>query len=631
MRSIALVWVILGACGGEDATSLGTNDWPLGLERDAGVLYAGAANLDVTPNIAAKDTWTDLNGNFDFDGDWTDPAASVEPWVDVNGNGYFDPVFIGGFGFARPGIDVREGDPITTRAMLLARDSDLLAIVSLDLVGLTHVRIDAAAERLRERGLPIDRLLVTTTHNHQGPDAVGLWGAPLNGISGVDVAYQERLVTSIVDAVQAAADTAVPAHLTVGAVQLRDLSVWFNGAAFGGKNPTRKMHGLLHDKRDPVLVSDQVLAVQARSLEDDETVVTLMSHSAHPEVRGSSNNTLASDYVGVARQVVEAHFGGITVHVPESLGGMQSALGGDVPLVTPEGEHVMQTCDEVAVADPNDPACFGQPVDSVRIDEDGDEVPVWAPRDSWEIVNSQGWHVGEAVIAAIEGGEALDPTPFRVEMERDYVPIRNWLYETLGPSGIFDIDLASAVTDPALCPAAPETELGCLPFGTFRVQLGTLGLVTAPGELLPELAWGLPEGDAVWDAEATSREARGPDAIYFPQHDEDCDTVDEAVCLSQNADLGDCRCVTLHTTPYRLSDRPGDTPLLSRFGPEVTYRAAMSSTSTYISYIIPQPDFHTDVNQLFGDQGDHYEETVSPAFDFAERLFDAQARIDERW
>jgi hypothetical protein len=500
-------------------------------------------------------------------------------------------------------------------------------MVALDLVGLGHLRIDEAGELLAAEGFDVDRLIVSSTHNHQGPDTMGLWGDPLAGISGFDEAYQHRVAESIAEAVREAAAAMKPVSLRVGAVAMRDRGPWFNGSVFGGKNPTPKMHGMVHDIRDPVVVSDQVLVMQARD-DADATVFTFTSWSGHPEVRGGNNNALSADWVGVTRRVIEGRYGGVAVHMPECLGGMQSALGGDVPLVSPDGVHQYELCSEGAVADPADPGCFGRSVGAVRTDGDGDEVPRWAPHDSWEFVTSHGWHIAEAAIDVVEAGEVVAAAPIRAEVETGYVPVRNLAYNLLGPSGIFDFGLDDAMKDVTLCPGAADVPLGCLPFRTWKLAIGPVGFATAPGELVPELAWGLPTDDPAWVTEAADPAARGPSSRYFPQHDADCDAVGMAACRDATS-VDACDCLAIHDWPYTISPVAGRAPVLSTL--DTKYRAAISMTSTYLSYILPQADVNRAVSLLDDNVGDHYEDTVTPAWDFAEVYLDAQAKIDARW
>jgi hypothetical protein len=447
--------------------------------------------------------------------------------------------------------------------------------------------------------------------------------------------YQAQLAADIESAVRQAAQAMVPVTLRIGSAQMRDVEPkWFNGANFGGKNPDPIMHGLIHDGRDPVVISDQLLVVQGVG-SDDSTVFTLTNWSGHPETRASSNNDISSDYVATLREVIEARQGGVALHLPESLGGMQSALNGDVPLVSEDGEHLYQTCDATAVADAMDTECYGLAVGDPRVDGDGDSVPVWAEHNSWEFARSLGWHLAEAALDALEQGETVDAAPMRVEPESLFVAIENSAYNLLAPFDLFELGLDNAVFDPALCPeiAASSLPLGCIETRTFRAQLGPIGFTAVPGELLPELAWGLPESDPRWTAEVGDPLARGAAAMatYFPQHDPNCNDVGYSVC-QQALTVDDCNCRQIHVWPYTLSPDPSQKPLLMAWDDtdEVRYRAVIGMADNYLSYIIPEPDFNVAVS-LLEEDGDHYEDTVSPAHGFATRVQQAQARIDARW
>jgi hypothetical protein len=586
---------------------------PLGLPLDDdGVVRAGAAVVDITPEIT--ETYTDVNGDHEFSGCLDDPSGERcgEPFDDVNGNGWFDAVFIGGFGPMRPARAVH--DPISVRAAVIVKDGEYLAFVGMDFVGLGQPRIHAAADALAEDGFDPTHLLAGSSHNHQGPDTMGLWGNPYDlaaPVSGADPDYQTRISEAIERAVREAAAAVEPVDLRVGAQAMRDRGPWFNGPRFGGKNPDERFHGMIHDGRDPVVVSDQVLAIQGLKPGTSEAVFTLTNWSGHPETWGGDNDQISADWIAQTRVALEAQYGGVALHIPGCLGGMMSALHGDVPLVLDDGTHVFQKDDA------------GQPL----VDADGDTVPEWAPKYSWDFARSHGWHIAEAAMDALETGDPLDPNPMTVQVADVYVPVRNLAYQLLGPKGMFDRDFSSLMTDPARCPAVADGSgvPGCLPTRTMRVRVGEVGLITVPGELLPELAWGMP-ADPVFASESTDVTARGPESVYFPQHDADCNTVDYEECRGKDS-IGDCDCLAVHAAPYRLSDDPAQRPLLDVFSTK--YRAVLGATDDYISYIIPEPDFNKSVSLLSAKDGDHYEDTVSPAFDFATILQNGQATLGQ--
>ncbi len=614
-------WMLLLFACQNDAPPLG-----MILEHD-GVVYAGAASIDITPVIT--DLFDDVDGDHIFSGCMDDPDAEVcrEGFEDVDGDGWFDAVWIGGFSPLRPALEVH--DPVYARAVVISQDGEYIAFVALDLVGLGSPRIYDAKHRLGASGFNGERLIVASSHNHQGPDTMGLWGNPFNfsdPVSGTHPAYQNLVSYAIEYAVREAALAMEPVTLSVGTEWMRDRTPYFNGAAFGGRNPDHKMHGMIHDGRDPVVVSDQLLVLQGNG--ESGTVFTLTNWSGHPEVRGSENNAISSDWVGVTREVLEAEYGGLALHLPECLGGMMSALNGDLPLVLDDGTHVHQTCSADDAANVDDSECYGLAEGDDRIDEDGLNVPVWAERNSWEFVTSHGWHIAEAAIDALTAGETIDAAPLRVELENYYIPIENYAYNLLGPTGIFDLGLDDAVTDTALCPEAGDTEMGCLETTTMRLQLGPIGFVTVPGELLPELAWGFPDSDPQWVLEAADPTARGAGATYFPQHDADCNTLDYADCQDTD-EIGECECLEVHAWPYTLSHDETVPPLLDMLDTE--YRAVIGAADNYMSYIVPEPDFNRDVTLLSPTDGDHYEDTVSPTSLFGTKIQEAQLRISDRW
>jgi len=622
MRRLLPLLLLLSACGSKEG--------PLGIPLGPhGKIFAGAAVVDITPELG--ETFTDLNHDGTFEGCIDDPTASRpecdEPFDDANGDGQFEPVWIGGYGPMRPMLGVH--DPISTRAFVLSDNGQYIAFVSIDVVGLAKPRIHAAKDALAADGFDPDRLVAAATHNHQGPDTMGLWGDPYdfqNPVTGLSEPYQERVSASIEQAVRDAASHMVEVDLTVGSVHTRDLSPWYNGANWGGKSPDPKQLGMDNDIRDPVVPSDQVLVLQATG--EGGVVFTWTNWSGHPEVVGGSNNLISADWVGYERDAIEGRYGGIAIHTPECLGGMQSALGGAMPLVDDQGNWVYQTCDATAVADPTDAECFGKTVGDVRVDGDGDQVPEWAERETFDFARSNGWHIADAADYALNHGKSAQADPIRVEVEPIYVPIDNIAYQILGSQGIFDLNTQEAITDTSLCPEDSDGMTGCIDTQTERVQVGPMGFVGVPGELLPELFWGLPSSDAEWQTESTDPTARGDGSLYFPQHDHHCDSLQYSQCTTQLS-VGDCDCLSVHAWPYTLNADPAVPPMASYL--DTPYKAGLSMVDNYMSYVIPEPDFNTRVSLLSDRDGDHYEDTVSPSKAFATRIQQAQERISQRW
>jgi hypothetical protein len=608
---------------------------PLGMTLVADdITYVGTAMVDITPEII--ETYTDVNGNHDFDGCFDDPTGErcAEPFDDVNGNGYFDAIFKGGFEPLHPAQSVSA--PISTRAFIISHNAAnteptrYFAWVTVDVVGLEGKRFWQVEEQFIAEGFAPDRLIVTATHNHQAPDTVGLWGDPINEISGRDPVFMERITESIEQAVREAAANMQPSQLSVATTSMEEQSLFLNGTKHGGSHPNPNAKGMLNDIRDPRIVSDRLLTLQANHLETGSTILTLTNWSGHPEVGGGNDDSISADWVGVTRIALEEHYGGMAIHLPEALGGMQSALFLDLPLINEQGVEQFELCTEADVSNSENPFdCFEKETGAQRIDENGQSIPQWATASTTEVIQSHGWHVAKAAIRSLETAEAIQDMYLDIDSEWMYVPVDNPIYNLIFTLDILELGFSDLVTDPALCQESlEEAPIGCSQARAFRARIGPLEFLTAPGEVTPEIAWGLPTNDPQFVLESTDVTARGPDAVYFVQHTASCNNVSFEECSNQKV-IGECDCLTLHAAPYVLSEYGSFVPYMD-FS-EARYKVTVSMTDSYFSYVLPGPDIHHNVTVLDNYQGDHFEDTVTFSTKFSEKVSQAHQSIDARW
>ena len=94
-----------------------------------------------------------------------------------------------GFGHDRKATGVH--DDLWARAVAVSDGRQKLAIVSVDLIGFFQKDVVKARELLEQK-VPGAPLVVSSTHDHEGPDTMGLWGSGRFS-SGVDRAYLERV------------------------------------------------------------------------------------------------------------------------------------------------------------------------------------------------------------------------------------------------------------------------------------------------------------------------------------------------------------------------------------------------------------------------------------------------------
>jgi hypothetical protein len=112
-------------------------------------------------------------------------------------------IYLAGYGMNRRAAGVH--DRLYARTVVLEHAGQRIAIASVDLVGLQYP--DVKAIRTKLPGFAY--VLVASTHNHEGPDVIGIWG---KGIfhRGVDEKYLAWVVEQVALSVKQAAAEMAP-------------------------------------------------------------------------------------------------------------------------------------------------------------------------------------------------------------------------------------------------------------------------------------------------------------------------------------------------------------------------------------------------------------------------------------
>ncbi len=210
------------------------------------------------------------------------------------------PVYMAGFYQDRIASAVH--DPIWARALVLESGGEHYAFVALDLIGHLSHRIESATARIEaELSIPGDHVVVASTHTHDGPDAIGIWGPRLTKC-GIDLEWLDRVDAAIVESVRRAAAALAPARLRFGEVEVPEV---------------------LRDTRAPV-VTDPVLRTLHLASPGGDTIATVCVYAMHPEALGSDNTEISSDYPHFLRARCESVLGGTTIFFSGAVGGMQT-------------------------------------------------------------------------------------------------------------------------------------------------------------------------------------------------------------------------------------------------------------------------------------------------------------------
>ena len=272
-------------------------------------ISVGFAKMPITPDVT--DTWNDLNGNAKYEPDKGDF------YNDINGNNRFDPVWIGGFHNSRPAQGVH--DDLWARVMVLDDGKTQLAIVSIDAVGFIY---DDAVDIRKEvkKNIGCDYTIISSTHVHQAPDLIGIWG-PSYFKSGVNKQYMQYVKKQTISAISTAVKNIVPAKLKIA----QDLK---------GAIP------FVVDSRDPQELDPGIRIIQALDINTEETLGSLVSWSNHPETLWSKNLLISSDFPHYFRSSIENGVFNEDTTLAEGIGGISVFINGAVGgLMTTNPSH----------------------------------------------------------------------------------------------------------------------------------------------------------------------------------------------------------------------------------------------------------------------------------------------------
>lgn len=241
-----------------------------------------------------------------------------------------DPIYIAGFGNDRPATGYN--DQIWARGVVVDAAEGRVAIVSLDLIGYFNAEVDTIRGMI-DPAAGIDYLVVSSTHQHEGPDTIGIWG-PDATTSGLDFGYLDFVNESVADCVEQAAMNRVPARLKFDTITSEGLSI--------GSDPEDDGFGVADSR---VLVDDDLIAPETDGRIIDprlsimqvterkrpyDTIATLVNFASHPESLGSNNTLITSDFPHYARERIEENEGGLAIWVSGDLGVLQGPLDIDV-------------------------------------------------------------------------------------------------------------------------------------------------------------------------------------------------------------------------------------------------------------------------------------------------------------
>jgi hypothetical protein len=331
------------------------------------------------------------------------------------------PVYLAGFGRNRKATKVH--DRLLARAVVFSHARRKVALVSLDLVGLFH----DSAERVRQQLPGFTYVLLSSTHNHEGPDTLGLW-SPAS--TGLDRAYLKRAEDAAVRAVRQAEAALRPVEARIG---------------------TAKAPELLHDGREPYVKHDELVALRLHEPGGDKNVGLVVQWNCHPETLESKNTEVSADFVGYTVKHLRDRHGCPVVYLSGTVGGLMTSMHLDIR------------------------------------DEKGNKLP----DGTFAKTERYGRLVGELADRALGGARPVRLTPLAVRARTLFLPVDNKSYQVATKLGILKRQVYQWKGDPykaePVADAAAASGRLCIRSEVAWLRLGELDVAAIPGEIYPEL------------------------------------------------------------------------------------------------------------------------------------------------
>jgi hypothetical protein len=552
---------LLGACAlpacGDDATAtpfVPTLQCPSSACPDDGQarLQAAFAHASINP--------TRDNASFD-------PLADLADWQDLDCNDTWNlgetanprpnGVWLFGRDSGRPALGVHEadGDGLEARTIVLRSHGITLSVTELDLGGYFHEQIEHIRQLVREAGDHVDLVLVGSTHTHEAPDTVGLWGRD-DQHSGVDARWEDFIDHAVAGTIHDALGRLEDATLTIGQARTED----------AGSDMSR----YVGDSRDPVVI-DNMLTLLLFRRPDQTPITALVNWSAHPDDTNGKNHLLSAGYPHYLRSALEQGFARMGTTYPALAPGvlfMEGQVGGQIG---PSGQvHAVDDSGQSVVKcqKPQHPPAMGCPDHA----NPGTLVAV-TPDDCFAFEKAIAHGVATFAHQALaQGALTIADVPLHLRTKTFLAHVDNTVFQVAFLAGlistkpIYGYDHSRPIDMDTNRPEV-ETELA-------YVELGPASFVTVPGELHPELFVGGYDGSRA-----------GNYAIIKPHNPNPPD-------LSKAP-----------PPPYVCDLMQGD------------FRFALGLTGDFLGYIMPAFNFEVAAppSTPFIDKppGDHYEETRS--------------------
>jgi hypothetical protein len=346
-------------------------------------------------------------------------VADVTPELTDN-----KPIWLAGKESNRAATGVH--DRLFARAVVLRAGGQKIALVSVDSIGLSRPTIEAA--RARVQGFSY--VLVASTHSHDSPDVIGVWG-PSPGETGVVPDYLRQVEEGIAAAVRDADKALTPARAEYG---------------------TAEDENLLGDFRLPEVYDGVLRLLRFARTSDGKTLGLIVQWNSHG-VEPKGKSLVSRDMMGVVVDTLEKRHSCPVIYFQGAIGGLMG---------TPSAKY----------------RAAGRKM----------------PDEAFAYIQVCGEDIADLADRALKHAEPITLTPLAVFTRAVMIPLSNEGYRMARAAGVLPrpayvwpgqkygrgVPLPPGKVDGE---QAMETEVAYL-------RLGELDIAAIPGELYPELVYG---------------------------------------------------------------------------------------------------------------------------------------------
>lgn len=199
--------------------------------------------------------------------------------------------WVAGFMPPHPGLAIH--DRFWAKSLALRdKNGESIVIVSCDLIGLLPDELDKIFSLVKN--IPRERIFITTTHTHSGPDTLGLW-------IWKNKKYMEFLRRQVASSI----DESV-------------VNISWSAIRFGQGEFSGYVNGREENPADPTVSVIQVLV--------KNLPVTIVNFACHPDV--VQGLQFSADFPYFLSERIKLRMGGETMFIPAAIGGVQPATEG---------------------------------------------------------------------------------------------------------------------------------------------------------------------------------------------------------------------------------------------------------------------------------------------------------------